>query len=299
MYIWLIYDREGLKRNAEYVSLFRTNCQKYRLDVVVVLDDEVKRRVRMGECPLCSFVRTINPEINRFLEEQRIPVFNSYEVSRICNHKGKTLEYLREQVLCVPSITLNREQVSHILNMSAAEIHAYFRRNFSFTTFSTQELAMLEHADDFVVKTVDGHGGAEVFSLAREREQIKGLNPERQVVLQPMIASGENSRDMRVYVIGSRIVAAVMRSSEHDFRANFSRGGTVQLYELTEEQEEVVRRVIHAFHFGMVGIDFILDDRGSLILNEIEDVAGARMLYECAPDIDIVKEYLTYVLEQL
>lgn len=125
------------------------------------------------------------------------------------------------------------------------------------------------------------------------------LAPRRQVVLQPMIASGEVSRDLRVYVIGSRIVASVLRSSLKDFRANFSRGGEVQLYELTPEQKELVNRVIHAFHFGMVGIDFILDENDNLILNEIEDVAGARMLYECKPDIDIAQEYLAYVLEQL
>lgn len=299
MYIWMIYDREGLRRNAAYVSLYRKHCQKYWLDVVVVLDDEVKHRVLMGECPVCAFVRTINPEINRYLEEQRISVFNSYEVSRICNHKGKTLEYLREQLLCVPSITLKREQVSRILNMELLEVSDFFRKNFPFTTFSTQELEMIAQAEDFVIKTVDGHGGTEVYSLKDEREQIKLLGSRRQVVLQPMIVSDGTSRDLRVYVIGSRIVAAVMRSSSEDFRANFSRGGAVRLYELSPEQKEIVNRVLHAFHFGMAGIDFILDVNDSLILNEVEDVVGARMLYECAPHIDIVQEYLAYVLESL
>jgi len=52
--------------------------------------------------------------------------------------------------------------------------------------------------------------------------------------------------------------------------------------------------MIDLFEFDMVGIDFILDDNGNLVFNEIEDVVGARMLYQCS-DIDIVKEYLSYI----
>lgn len=48
----------------------------------------------------------------------------------------------------------------------------------------------------------------------------------------------------------------------------------------------------------MAGIDFLFDTDGQIVLNEIEDVAGARMLYACAPELDIVHEYVKYVLEE-
>lgn len=299
MYIWMIYDRAGLRRNADYVSLYRKHCRKYQMDVIAVYDDEVKGRVLRGERPVCAFVRTINPEINRYLEEQRIPVYNSYEVSRICNHKGKTLKYLQDKVFCVPSITLQGGTLLHILNMDVSGTKEFFGQTFSFSIFYEKEKELLERSEDFVVKTVDGHGGAEVFSLMRERERIKMISPGREVVLQPMISSGKSGRDLRVYVIGRRIVAAVMRSSADDFRANYSRGGSVRLFDLKPEQKEIAWQVIHAFDFGMAGIDFILDENDNFILNEIEDVVGARMLYECAPEIDIAREYLDDVLGRI
>ena len=101
---------------------------------------------------------------------------------------------------------------------------------------------------------------------------------------------------MRVYVIGKRIVAAVMRSSGRDFRANYSRGGDVALVELCDAQKRIVNQIVDELDFGMAGIDFLFDRDGNMVLNEIEDVAGSRMLYECAPHIDIVSQYVDYVM---
>lgn len=69
-------------------------------------------------------------------------------------------------------------------------------------------------------------------------------------------------------------------------------------YDLSSQEVRIVESVLDGMEFGMAGIDFIVDDRRGLILNEIEDVAGARMLYQCAPELDIVQEYLRYILEE-
>ena len=304
MVIWMVYDAAGLKRNAGYVSLFQRHCQPYGAEVEVVLDVEVRRKSLAGERPVCAFVRTIGPEINRFLEEQGIPVFNSSEVSYLCNHKGRTLAYLRNRVFCVPSITVTRGELSHILDMDVPEVRGYFQSHFPYSAFEERERSIVGRAEDFVVKTADGHGGSEVYSLCMDRDSgIAALLRETgtdasELVLQPMVTCGTVYRDMRVYVIGTGIAAAVMRSSVHDFRANYSRGGDVRRVDLTPEQIEEVNRITACFTFGMAGIDFLFDTDGQIVLNEIEDVAGARMLYACAPELDIVHEYVKYVLEE-
>ena len=53
------------------------------------------------------------------------------------------------------------------------------------------------------------------------------------------------------------------------------------------------------FDFGMVGIDFILDENNHWLLNEIEDVVGARMLYQCQPDVHLLEQYFTFVSDKL
>ena len=68
------------------------------------------------------------------------------------------------------------------------------------------------------------------------------------------------------------------------------------LVKLRDDQEQIVSRIVNELDFGMAGIDFLFDRDGNMVLNEIEDVAGSRMLYECAPHIDIVSQYVEYVM---
>lgn len=328
MYVWMVYDREGLARNESYVSLFSRHFQTYGLCVKAVLDDQVEQKLSAGERPYCVFVRTINPPVNRFLEAKGIPVFNSYEVSVICNDKGRTLARFREKVLSVPSITLEGGEWERLLEEEGRElfrVRRYFSERFSSLpsssgsaspsqvsncpAFGEQERDLIGRAEDFVLKTVDGHGGSEVYLVCGERGRIRAACQRRgkenvggrsisgrKMVLQPLIKNGGRFRDMRVYVIGKRIVAAVIRSSTRDFRANYSRGGDVALVKLRDNQEQIVSRIVNELDFGMAGIDFLFDRDGNMVLNEIEDVAGSRMLYECAPHIDIVSQYVEYVM---
>lgn len=298
MKMWMIYDREGLARNKGYVEMYHEICKSYGIAVEAVLTEEIEWRITGGETPVFVLVRTIQPKINRYFEEQGIPVFNSYHVSKICNDKGKTLDVLRGKVLCVPSVSFSGEKLSAVLNMETEGLRNLLGENFEKTTFVEKEQKVIREADDFVIKAVDGHGGTQVFSVMKEKNKILAGIGSQDFVLQPMIRGGNYSRDMRVYVIGKRIVAAVMRSSRDDFRANFSLGGGAALYELTAHERENVNRVLKEFDFGMVGIDFIFDNDNQIFLNEIEDVVGARMLYQCAPHIDIAKEYIEYILRE-
>lgn len=298
MKMWMVYDREGLAKNKDYVTLYETACARYGIRVEAVYDQCVRERITGGETPVFVLVRTIDPELNRFLEEKGIPVFNPYRVSQICNDKGKTLDYLKEILFSVPSISFYYSDLAYVLEQDTESLRAYFGKHFKYSTHEEQERLLIRQAEDFVLKAVDGHGGKQVYSLCQERDRIMREMQGKDFVLQPMIPTGGRSRDLRVYVIGREIVAAVERSSEGDFRANYSRGANVSLYPLSDVQKEMVYRVINKFDFGMAGIDFILDQEGRMILNEIEDVVGARMLYRCAPEIDIVRQYVRYLVKE-
>jgi glutathione synthase/RimK-type ligase-like ATP-grasp enzyme len=115
-------------------------------------------------------------------------------------------------------------------------------------------------------------------------------------VVQPLI--GSRHQDLRVYVIGNKIQAAVLRTAKEGFKSNYSLGGEVSLYFLSEQETEIVNTIMDQFDFGLVGIDFIIGDEGELIFNEIEDVVGSRMLYRCS-DINIVERYLKFIRKQL
>jgi glutathione synthase/RimK-type ligase-like ATP-grasp enzyme len=99
--------------------------------------------------------------------------------------------------------------------------------------------------------------------------------------------------------VGKEIVGAVLRlSKDGKFKANFSLGGTAEPYTLNAEEREMVMRIADHFDFGMAGIDFIFDEKGGFLFNEIEDVAGSRTL-SMTSGTDIVRLYLDHIINIL
>ena len=143
-----------------------------------------------------------------------------------------------------------------------------------------------EPAFPFVAKSRSGHGGSEVFlvkdaqSYADVKKRLKG-GP---YILQPLC--DEPGVDVRAYVMGSEVFAAVRRSCTTDFRSNYSLGGQVELFTLNKEQLQAIRLVQKALKSDYIGVDFIRH-QGRWQVNEIEDAAGARMLYQLT-DIDFI-----------
>ena len=101
-----------------------------------------------------------------------------------------------------------------------------------------------------------------------------------------------------MYVLGDTILAAVCRTAKEGFKSNYSLGGEVSLYTLSDENISFVKKIMEQFSFGLVGIDFLVDEKGKFLFNEIEDVVGARMLYQLT-SINLVEKYLQFILEQI
>lgn len=139
-----------------------------------------------------------------------------------------------------------------------------------------------------VKKKTDGAGGKEVFWLNQCEPFEKGY-----VYQKPCDTLG---KDLRVWVIGGKIITSILRESKKDFRSNFCLGGSATPYKLSQEERELVERVISLVPCDYVGIDFLFNG-GKLVFNEIEDTVGARMVYTVT-DIDIIKIYCDYIKER-
>lgn len=284
---WLIYHKEAAMYNERYIQFYIEEGRKLDVDVRLILVEELEFGVknhtwflsyRKEEITLPDFVicRAIYPLLSRQLEMMGIPVFNNSLVAEICNDKARTYQYLAKTgIRMVDTSFYKNEQLLKLLE---------------------------EEKKVSVIKAVDGHGGSQVFLTGDENNGILTTNLKQEIITgigssdlvkQPLI--GSRHQDLRVYVIGTEIIAAVLRTAREGFKSNFSLGGEVRLYELSQEEEDIIRKIIREFDFGLVGIDFILGEQGELIFNEIEDVVGSRMLYQCS-DINIVHRYLNYIL---
>lgn len=279
---WLIYDRAGAKRNESYISMHFEEAKPLGIELELKYVEDFTFGVCKGERfllykekkeekPAFVICRTIHPFFSKHLEDMGFLLFNNAKVSEICNDKAKTYAYLADKGIPM--------------------IDSVFWRN------ETAERELKKMPDNIVVKAVDGHGGTQVFLKqdGNAEEILKGIGTS-DVVVQPLV--GTSHQDVRVYVIGEEIIAAVCRTAKDGFKSNYSLGGKVELYRLKPSQEALVKKIIREFSFGLVGIDFLIDENGEFIFNEIEDVVGARMLYQCS-DIPLVQKYLMHIMEQV
>lgn len=140
-----------------------------------------------------------------------------------------------------------------------------------------------------VKKKIDGHGGIDVYMLDKAEPFEDGY-----VYQKPCDTLG---RDVRVWLIGKKIIASILRSSDTDFRSNFCLGGKASEYTLSLEEKELVYKIADLLDYDYIGIDFIFNN-GRLVFNEIEDTVGARMVYSLT-DTDILSLYCDYIKEEL
>ena len=140
-----------------------------------------------------------------------------------------------------------------------------------------------------VKKPIDGHGGQNVTMINKKEEFEPGF-----VYQKPCATLG---KDLRVWAIGGKIITAILRESDTDFRSNFCLGGKATPYELNHDETALVKKVLSLIKSDYIGIDFLFDN-GHLIFNEIEDTVGARMVYD-KTDIDIIKLYCNYIKKEV
>ncbi|PAD21788.1 ATP-grasp domain-containing protein [Terribacillus saccharophilus] len=273
---WLIYDRMDAERNSAFIDWFLEESVSLNIDLQLVYTDNLQVTLRNGqvsvhtkqkqETPDFSIVRTINPLLTAQLEQAGITCFNNAEIAALANDKIKT--HLEIAKLNIPMVDMHFQ--------------------------TSAPLPQPPLAFPFVWKTASGRGGKEVH-LVENDAQYRLLQQQyaAQSVLMQQLATTPG-KDVRVFVIGKDIIAAVLRSSDQDFRANYSLGGSASLYTLSMKEQLLVRRIIDHYDFCFVGIDFLFDENGSFLFNEIEDVVGCRTLSEVS-DVNIVRLYLEFI----
>lgn len=268
----LIYDEEGYLRNKSYADSYTEKAAEFNMSVKLLLTKDFSYGIKNNspyfsfEKPDFAIVRTINPFLSKVLEMAGIRLFNPAFVSEIANNKAAATAYLSSKGIPVPE--------SFFDHIPAGQ------RSFP-----------------LIMKSVDGHGGSEVFWISddREYEETKNRLSGRQVIIQKPVET--LGKDLRVYVLGKKIIAGIMRQSSTSFKSNYSLGGSAVLHELTPEERSLAEKIINLFDFGLVGIDFIYNG-DTPVFNEIEDVVGARMLY-ANMDIDLVSVYLSFIKKSL
>ena len=258
----IVYDFKDALRNKWFVNkcLEELNTKATALSFIheASLNDYLKKN---KECVDFVIYRGRDHKLTESLEKKNIRVFNNSCVNKLANDKYLTYEFLFDHDFPCIQTHLDIESVNHF---------------------------------PAIMKSVSGHGGEEVFLIEdRDDPQYKTIlkeNPDLKFIYQEFMP---NDGDVRVYVLNHKVVIAIKRQNPHNYRNNFSLGGKVSVYELSEEMEQEAIRVSELLEADFIGVDFLLTENGFAI-NEIEDPVGCRMVYQVS-NVDIVEQFCNYV----
>ena len=88
LHAWLVYDRQGAKRNASYIEMHKTIGHSMGIEFELKLTDSIPDDLSLTPKPDFALIRTICPELSRQLESNKIPIFNNSHIAAICNDIG-------------------------------------------------------------------------------------------------------------------------------------------------------------------------------------------------------------------
>jgi len=141
----------------------------------------------------------------------------------------------------------------------------------------TRELTTLDHDLPYplVAKVLRGSQGKGVY-LCQNRAELEQVSQQHGSMIIQEFIDAKPGEDLRVFVIGHRVVGVMKRKSINgDFRANISQGGVGESYPLTPEIETLALTVARLIGLDICGVDLLFAEQGFKVC-EVNATPGFR-----------------------
>jgi len=150
-----------------------------------------------------------------------------------------------------------------------------------------------ELGGDVVVKPIFGAEGRGILRVSDPDLALRTFRTlERiQSVLYLQRFVEHDGSDIRVLVLDGRVLGAMRRRSDDDYRVNISRNGRAEPHHATEQERELALRAATATGTRFGGIDILYDRDGLANVIEINAVPGWRA-FSRVTGIDVAAELI-------
>lgn len=152
-----------------------------------------------------------------------------------------------------------------------------------------------------VIKLLEGTQGIGVLlaeSVNSAKAIIEMLQSQKQNVLIQKFVAESKGRDIRAFVVGDRVVAAMRRVAQgQEFRSNVHRGGLTEPVELDESYCKTAVRAAQIMGLRVAGVDILEGKNGPQIL-EINSSPGLEGIERCT-QLDIAGVIVDYISAQV
>lgn len=219
--------------------------------------------------------------IAEMLEKRGIRVFNSARATEICDDKMLTHITLADCGIPMPA------------TMSGALCYSKEGKiSWQYLKQAAEKLGF-----PLVVKECYGSYGEQVY-LAQDMAELVQIAEHikfKPYVFQRFIADSAG-RDMRVIVIGGKVVCGMIRQSKTDFRSNAKLGGTATACEVPADIAALCERAARIIGLDYCGIDVLLSD--TPLICEVNSNAMFNAM-EQATNINVARKYSEHIVRTL
>ena len=217
----------------------------------------------------------------RRLEAEGIRLFNSADAIEICDNKILTAVRLCGKVRTPRTV------------ISPKTFEGIGYRDLDFVKKATRLLGL-----PMIIKEAYGSFGAQVYlvhTVDEAKNTVLSLG-HKDFIMQEFIAESKG-RDVRVNVVGGKVVSAMERYNDNDFRSNISNGGSMRKIELSEEIKAEAIKAAKAIGLNFAGVD-VLFGKDAPIICEVNSNPHFKSSLECT-GVDMSEEIMDYILESL
>lgn len=152
-----------------------------------------------------------------------------------------------------------------------------------------------------IIKLLEGTQGVGVIlaeSVKIAEAIIETLHSTRQNVLVQKFVSESRGRDIRAFVVGDQVVAAMRRVAQgQEFRSNIHRGGKTERVELEPAYAETAVRCAQIMGLRVAGVDMLEGNDGPQVM-EVNSSPGLEGI-EAATQLDIAGVIIDYMAAQV
>jgi ribosomal protein S6--L-glutamate ligase len=148
-----------------------------------------------------------------------------------------------------------------------------------------------------VVKLLEGTQGLGVVLAETTKAAESVIGAFRQldanILVQEYIKEAGGA-DIRAFVVGGRVVAAMKRQAPPgEFRSNLHRGGTAEAIKLSPIQRSMAIRAAKTMELNVAGVDLIQSSEGPLVI-EVNSSPGLEGI-EIASGVDVAGEIIEFI----
>lgn len=290
-YGWLIYNASLTSQKfTEINNWYKESAIKKGITLDLIKNSEIFSVIENNSTIIKmdshkdkpDFILFMDKDIRlaKHLEKLGYKLFNGAKTIESCDDKILTYQILSDNNIKIPKSLISPMMFPGTKETDNKFVD-YIEREFQYP---------------LVIKEAFGSFGEQVY-LVENREEL--LKKRKDLLYVPHLyqefINSSRGKDVRLHVVGDKVVATMLRTSDIDFRANVTSGGKMHEFEPPKAFTELAIKASKLIGADFSGVDILFGEENEPIICEINSNAHIKNIYDCT-GVDVADHILDYIL---